>query len=273
MINLIEHLHTAPRLWLDYDAYAGRLLANGAAPWGDVDALIGWYRKAQGLLHSDVIAVPLADVAATRVATQVALRDAMASGRRPIAALKTVLADDGLRGQLRELLGALASSFADTPIVLTTPSPRRLINSARQLAGLDCVDVDDDAIDNAALLLTDFLRTFGDSGLAGVLLIESVDDAPATLDALELYRPLLNVGAHYRWAIGTHSEHALPACNGMAFAIATSASDDALSGLIVDSGFWNGDAPRKRADGQFLHATLPADAQPESVLARLALLR
>lgn len=273
MTNLTDHLHSAPRLWLDYDAYAGRLFGNGGAPWNDVDALVGWYRKAQGLLHSDVIAVPLSEIAAGRVAKHAALREAMASGRRTIAAIKTLLADEGLREQVHELLAALAASFAGTPIVLATPSPRRLVGWARSLAGLDAVDVDDDAIDNAALLLTDFLRTFGDSGLAGVLLVESADDPPATPEALELYRPLFNVGAHYRWAIGIRSEHPLPACDGIAFAIATTAGDGVASGLVVDAGFWNGDAPRKRAAGQFLHATLPADAQPESVLARLALLR
>src|SRR5882757_3842478 len=96
-------------LWLDYDAYAGALLANGSVPWLDVDALVGWMRKAQSLLKSDVVAVPMATVVEQWLAVHPELKTAMAARRRAVFPLKTLLADAALRTHLVELSKALRS--------------------------------------------------------------------------------------------------------------------------------------------------------------------
>ena len=67
-------------LWLDYSDYAGRLLGGGEAPWCDAAELIAWYRKAQGLLGADVIALPVGRVAAAWAREHAAVREAMAAG-------------------------------------------------------------------------------------------------------------------------------------------------------------------------------------------------
>jgi len=78
--RLVAAAGTRRLLWLDHCAYSARLLAGGRAPWLDVAACAAWLRQAQGLLRSDVLALPLAEVAAARVAHDAALRGVMARG-------------------------------------------------------------------------------------------------------------------------------------------------------------------------------------------------
>ena len=259
-------------LWLDYGDYAGALLANGKAPWLDVSAFVAWQRKAQGLLKSDVIALPVAAVCAAWLAVNPSLREAMAAKSRAVFPLKTLLADEALRAHLVELAKGLRACFAELPLALVCPSPRRWVAEAWQQArGADEeVEVGDDEADSASVYLADFLRSFGDAGIDVLLLQESDGSEPESTAQLELYQPVLNVAAHYRWNTGLGAPAGrLADAGGFGLLVAPSAG----SGRIVPTDFWSGgSAPALPAQG--LHyATIPVDAQPESVLQRLADLR
>jgi hypothetical protein len=278
MSALTERIAATGRcgLWLDYTAYAGRLLANGAVPWLDADAAGGWMRKAQSLLKSDVAVLPVAAVMESWLSANPALAAAMAAKRRVVFPLKTLLADEALRAHLVELARVLRAHFDKLPLVLALPSPRRWVALAyaQAFAG-ETAEIDADAVDGAAAYIADFLRAFADCRLDGLLLQENAESAPASAEDLALYQPLFNVAAHYRWDAGLQlpagSRYALNG-GGPAFVLAAQAIG-LPAGVAVPSGFWDGEAPTECAAGDFRYAEIPADARPENVLERLAALR
>jgi hypothetical protein len=259
-------------LWLDYTAYAGRLLAKGAPPWLDAGACVAWQRKAQGLLKSSVATVAMGEICAAWLAAHPELREVMAGKRRAVFPLKTLLADETLRAHLVELTGALRAGSAGLPLVLVLPSPRRWLVLAQVQAHGEAGESDDDAIDSAAVYIADFLRAFGECGVDAVLFEEAADDQPASADA---YQAALNVAGHYRWDTGLRLPAAgsFAAAGPLSFVIAPKAVPGARAGCAVPAEFWSKAAPPPRPEGGFLFAEIPAAAQPEAVLDCLALLR
>lgn len=277
MAALIERLANGGRgLWLDYGAYAARLLAGGRVPWTDADAAIGWLRKAQGLLRSDVVSLPVREVVAAWLQVRPELRTAMAAKPRAAHALKTLLADEALRAQLAWLATALRSSFGAQALVLALPSPHHWVTLAHgQAHAGGRVEVDADAVDDAAVYIADFLRRFADCGLDGVLLEESRESAAAVADFLPLYQPLLNVAAHYRWDAGLllPAEVSAAGVEGLDFLVASEPVAGCVPGLRVPGGFWQGGLAPPCPQGGFRYAEIPGETHPESVLERLASLR
>ncbi len=262
-------------LWLDYSDYAGVLMSKGSVPWLDIAALIAWQRKAQGLLKSDVMAFPLAAVCAAWLDAHPDLRSAMASKTRTVFAVKTLLADESLRAHLLELARGLRACFADLPLALVCPSPQLWTGLAYQQAHGADTEVEDDDADSAAVYIADFLRSFGDAGVDVLLLQEAGDGNPTSAEALALYQPVLNIAAHYRWAVGLYAPAGVNGAGGSAlnFVVAASAQPGVASGCIVPSGYWSGTAAPECPPAGFRYATIPADAQPELVLQHLTGLR
>lgn len=278
MPTLTERIAAGGRgLWLDYSAYAGRLLANGTVPWLDVDAASGWVRKAQSLLRSDVVVLPLGEVAASWLEANPDLVKAMGAKRRTVFPLKTLLADEALRAHLVELARVLRSSFTKLPLVLSLPSPRLWLAQAyaQALPG-EAAEIDADAVDSAAAYMADFLRAFAECGVDGLVLEESAESEPQTAEDQRLYQPVFNVAAHYRWDVGLRlppGSRCAAGKDGLAFLLAPRGQDGLPVGIRVPQGFWSGEAPPECLLGGFRYAEIPADAKPESVLDRLAALR
>ena len=230
--------HRKP-LWLDYSDYAGALMSKGAVPWLDVAALIAWQRKAQGLLKSDVLALPLDAVCAAWLDARPDLRSAMGSKSRTVFAIRTLLADESLRTHLLELARGLRACFAELPLALVCPSPRLWTGLAFQQA----------------------------HGTAA-----EVEGVATTAEALALYQPVLNIAAHYRWAVGLSAPAGFRdgGSAGLSFVVADAAIPGVASGCIVPADYWSGAAAPLCPESGFRYATIPADAQPESVLQRLS---
>jgi hypothetical protein len=278
MAALIERINSAPRcLWLEYNAYAGALLAGGDVPWLDVDAAIGWMRKAQSLLKSDVIALPLSAVVAQWLGAHTQLQKAMAAKRRTVFPLKTLLAEMPLRAHLVELARAVRSSFPKLPLVMVLPSPRLWVTQAfAQALPADTAEIDADAVDGAAAYVADFLREFAECGIDALLLQESAGSEPASVEDLQLYQPVFNLAAHYRWDLGLRLPQALhPAAVGAGpnFIVSPKTLAGQSVGLLVPAQFWDGETAPECPEGGFRFAEIPADARPESVLERLSALR
>ncbi|TXH03179.1 MAG: hypothetical protein E6R07_12815 [Nevskiaceae bacterium] len=274
---LLDLAASSSSLWLDYGDYAGRLLAGGQVPWSDVSAYVAWQRKAQGLLKSDVIALPLAPLSEAWLAAHPGLREAMAGKRRAVFPIKTLLADEALRTHIAELLSGLRASFARQPLALVLPSPRAWIALAyRQAHGpQDDATSDADDVDSAAMYVADFLRSFGDCGIDALLLQETAGAEPTDAAELEWYRPVFNVCAHYRWDCGLHlpaAAHAPGAVEGLGFVVAPQRLDIGQSVVALDEAFWTGAEPPPATAG-LRFAVVPAGASPEAVLDRLAVLR
>ena len=274
MARLQDLAARGPLLWLDYSDYAAALLAGGQAPWLDTAACVAWLRKAQSLLRSDVVTLPMGAVNAAWLDAHPALFDAMAAKKKRAAApLRTMLADEALRIQGVDLALALRAAFAQAPLALACPSPRRWVAWAQaRCAPGESAEIDDDAVDSAASYMADFLRVFSQCGIDAVLLEEAADSAPTSAAALQLYQPVLNVASHYRWDIGLRLPQvgAAPPTQGLDFVVAPSECDVPMRGFALDPACWNGTLASACPPGGFRFATVPAAALPEAVLARLA---
>lgn len=267
-----------PVLWLEADAYAGRLMAGGAVPWLDAVGFIAWQRKAQGLLKSDVVALPLATVCEAWLVANAGLKTAMAEKRRAVYPLKVLLADEALRSHLVELVSGMRAVFSGTPLALIVPSPRVSVAQAyAQAHGADAeVEVGDDEADSASMYIADFLRSFADVGVDILLLDEQGLAQPLAASTLACYQTVSNVAEHYRWDLGLRAPDAGVESvegAGLSFVIAAAPMAGIISGASVQSAFWEGaDAPAIPVGG-FRFATIPEQAQPERVLERLEVLR
>lgn len=264
-------------LWLDYVDYAGRLLADDEVPWLDVGAYLAWQRQAQSLLRSDVLMLPVGAVCDAWLAAHPELREAMASKSRTMFPLKTLLADPGLRAHLTELVTGLRGSFADLPLALACPSPRAWVADAyAQAHGADAeAEVGEDEIDSAAVLLADFMRQFGESGIDVLLLQETADREPDTLADVELYQPVLNIATHYRWEVGLYAPGGRypGGTAGLGFVIAPQALPGARAGRLIAPDYWTGSAPAEVLEAGLSFSRIDPAAAPETVLERLAQLR
>lgn len=280
MAKLLDLIQSAskPLLWLDDTAYVERLLANGNTPWLAPADYVALRRKAAGLLSFDVCVVPLLPIAEASVGANSALAEAMAAKKRAVVPARTLLADEGLRAHLVELLQGLRAAFSSMPLVLQLPSPRVLVAAAYRLAhGADAsVEVGEDEADSCAVYLAEFLRTFGELGLDGLVLTEEADAEPASVDELEWYQPVVNVAMHYRWDLGVLLPSGQALASGIPefqFAIAPTRIEGVVQGTVLEEAFWNGGDAAAVEAGGFRFSKIPAEAVPETVLERLGSLR
>ena len=277
MAMLLDRLRAGgpPIAWIDSNDYASALLGSGTVPWRDGAAAIALLRKAQALIKSDVIAMPVGAIAVDWLTAQPGLVQAMGAKERAWFPIKTLLADEALRTHLAELAASLRAVFAGKPLALVLPGPQQWAQAACRYAfaaQVPAVDADD--AERAAVYTADFLRIFGEQGV-DVLLVDMAGEPVGEAAPAEVLRPIFNVGVHYRWDTGVRTR--LPAdtqgnAPAPAFAVA-SVPLDCPTGIELDGGFWDsGTLPALRA-GDFHYACIPAAAQPERVLERIAALR
>lgn len=250
--------------WIDATDYCGRLLAAGDIPWGDVTRLVDWHRKAQGLLRPDVAALPLVPLTRAWIGGHESLREAMSARRRLLYPLKTLLSDEALRDHIRAILNGLRLSHVGVPLALVLPAPADFVGFAAELAGTEVEPVDADDADSAAMYMADFLRAFGDSGIDALLLETAGSDVTGTVTACAA---VLNIAGHYRWDVGLRHEGVV-APAGIDFQVAAAPAAGLPTGLALGADFWRDGAPTPEG-GEFIFASVPADAQPETVLQRL----
>jgi hypothetical protein len=243
-----------PFVWLDYAAYAGRLLADGAPPWKDAAALVAWYRSTQALLKSDVVALPVAEVVSARSEAMTASAS-LATAADAAQLLGRVLSDAAVRELAVASLAGLRAVFPALPLVLHLPSPGAWVQRIAHECGCELDgEVDEDAIDTAAVVMADFLRSFSNSGLDGILVDELGNAPPAQAD--ELYLPLLNVAQHYQW----HSGWRRPGGARCGFGFTLGAEGD------IEERDWERTAESKARP---CYLVIPRDAVPETVLETL----
>src|SRR6185312_15268777 len=84
----------------------------------------------------------------------------------------TLLGDERARADAAEAVGALAATKGTAPLVLTVPAPGRWLAAAAAQAHPGAAAPDAGQAETAAMYSADFLRTFSDSGVDGLLLDE-----------------------------------------------------------------------------------------------------
>lgn len=278
MPKLLDRLAAGdkPLLWLDDTAYSNKLLAGGKTPWHDGAEYTAFRRKAQGLLKPDFVVVPVGSIVAAWVASHTPLKEAMAAKKRAVAPARTLLADEPLRAHLVEMLKGLRAALGSAPLVLSIPSPRAWVAEAYTQAFGGDVEVGGDEADSCAVYVAEFLRSFGESGVDGLLLEEREGAEPVSAEELGWYQPVINVAGHYRWDLGVRlptGEGFSGDAAGLQFVISPKPIGGVANGLALSAGFWSGDAAPAAPKGGFRFAVVPPDAVPEKVLERLATLR
>jgi hypothetical protein len=290
MSRLLASLDAPPSgrfrpVWFDAVAYGrARLLGGGDLPWQAPAELTSFFGKTQAMFGSDAVLADVADVFAQRATADQALRAAMAARSRPGYALRTLLGDERARADAADAVGALAATKGAVPLVLTVPAPGRWLAAAAAQAHPGAAPPEAGQAEAAAMYSADFLRTFGDAGVDGLLLDEGPVPAGQLTDP-EAYRPVLNVAEHYGWPVLIRTEAAAAwphgPVPGVALWIGSSESAPAPApaaaaagsgapgrwGIVAGPDFWaDADPP---ADADLVLAQIPAQADPEAVMKRV----
>ena len=262
-----------PGLWIDDYDYAADLLSGGAAPYTDATAYLHWRSKAQGLLRSDVISIPVGRVCGAWLRQDPGLRQEMSAKRRVSAPLRALLGNERLNSHLARIATAIRASFSDRIFVLSCPAPGDWVAEAYGSAFGNMIEPAPDDVDSAAVYISGFLGTFAEIALDGLLLVEgrhSSGDAALR----SLYQPILNKAAHYRWDAGLYpiEGSATAASSGMSFAFDVAATpSQSATVLRLDDAFWETDNPVPEADSYYLK--IPVSSRPEFVIQKLDKLR
>jgi hypothetical protein len=269
-------------IWFDAADYGrAKLLAGAAVPWNSPADLAAFFGKLQGMFGSDAVLLDIGAVFAQRADRDDQLRAAMAARTRTGYALRTLLADEQARGAASEAIRALAATAGAVPLVLTAPAPGRWLAAAARQAGCDPGPAEAGQAETAAMYCADLLRTFASAGVGGLLLEEG--DVPAgELISAEAYRSVLNIAEHYEWPVLVRTEAAASWPYGNVPGVAAWAGvgppdwpDPAAGrwGIVAGPDFWDGagfwDGTGPPAGAGFVLATVPAQADPETVMKRV----
>ena len=191
---------TKPGVWLDFYDYGARLLANGDIPWLDQANFSAFFGKAQALLKSGVVSLPVERVTDALLTAHPSVRDEMRAKSRTSYPLRRLLEQALLRETVAGLLAPLRAANADRPLVLAVPSPRRWLALAYEQAHgrpLDpAIAGNGDEIGGAAMFVADFLGAFSESGVDAVLLAETPGIAALDEQQISWYGPVLNKAHH-----------------------------------------------------------------------------
>jgi len=255
----------ALRVWLESSGYARRLLlGEGGDPWAEGAAkYLSWFTQARGLLRGDVAVVNVGDMFRSWLARHPALAGEMGAKKRATYPLRRMLEEEGPRALLDEVTVAVGAHLqGQVPLVLAMPAPGAWLVEAQRVAGRDA-EMDEGAVEDAAMYMADFLRCVSNRLVGGVLLEERGEPGPA-----DRYAPILNAARHYRWAVVGRG-----VAPGQGAFDAVIGTDPASTGLDVGAGLFAGAGLPDPGQAQFLFAEIPVHHAPEAVLEAVARLR
>jgi hypothetical protein len=283
-IDLMSYLNTGkdfPRLWINFNAYAKKLLLSGGKnPWTTPASYMSFYGQAHGLVKADVAVLDVWDLYQHWMQEDKDGLESMVTKRRVTAPVKKMLEAFAPRELLAEVITAVSNNYnGSVPIVLVIPSPRALVVKAYQAANDGDIEPDEMSVDMASMYIADYLRYFSDTDLSGVLLMEDETLMPLNGEELSWYQPVFNVTKHYRWAVGVHlptevENLILP--EGVNFSIVHAQSGLAVASLGIDISeqVWDqeSDSLAARSPG-FYYLSIPEAIKPELVLDTLSILK
>ena len=263
-------------VWLDDHAYTAHLLAHDVPPLLGIADYVAFRRQAAALLASDVTQVALDKICAAWLQEHPDLVRAMGAKARAVAPLRAMLGDETLRAHLAATVTALRRAFGGQPLVIALPSPRAWVAIARDQAGVEAIAIGQAEADSASVYVAEFLRTFAECEIDGILLVETLHNEPATRDELAWYEPVFNVASHFRWKTGVllpEQTSLSDVPNGVDFLVAQSSVGSVPTLIIQPPSIWLDDSPPASVQALLAYAQIPHDARPEQVLAVIGILR
>ncbi|KRA65276.1 hypothetical protein [Rhizobium sp. Root651] len=256
------------RVWLESSGYARRLLLGPEGdPWADGAAkYLSFFSQARGLLRADVAVVPIGDLYRSWIARHPGLAVDMAAKKRATFPLRRMLEEEGPRKLLDEVAEAVAANLqGQLPMVLAMPSPAAWLDEAQRMVGREAEERDDDAVEDAAMYIADFVRCVAARPVGG-LLIEEAEAVPGPADR---YAPVFNAARHYRWAVVGRGVR--PGQEPLFDAVI--GGGDGVQGRDVSLPLFTGSELPESGTTQFRYALIPPDHPPEAVLDALVRMR
>lgn len=252
-------------LVIDSDAYATAVLRQGGEiPWGDLAALTGHLTQVHALLNPDAVFIDAQAFYGARLAAGPDLVTAMGARDRAGYALRTLLGDEPATQALAAAVRTLANSTRRL-VVLSVPSPGRWLTRAHDLAGTPLAEISNDNADRAATYLAEWLGRLGSVALALLVLDARTGTAESAAiesrEELANYPSLTNVAGHFGLTLALRSDSSVEVAGG------------ATRAVVLPEAFWHGQGEAPTDGAQLVLTTIPADALPETVLARRALLK
>jgi hypothetical protein len=247
-------------LILDHASFgSARLLHGATVPWSEPVECQSYFGQAESLLRPDATLVDIGAAYTHHLAMRPDLAEAMGARGRVGFPLKTMLADDILADSVTGVVRVLAET-SRLPLVLQLPAPMRWLALTSAAVGHgDLAALTVDHAESASMYLADWLRRVDSLPVTLLLLDGRRDDhhalADVIADDLDSYAPLINSADHYRWGLALRTDDRLH----------LHASDAA--GVVLPSSFW---VDQQAPAGRLFLAEVPADAEPERVLERLA---
>lgn len=256
-------------LWIEFEQYARHVFAHAGADWYvDAARYAGTLIQAQSVIPTRCLSV---DILAPCVAN-------LAPGPRSADTVIDALNDATASAFIAGVLDALLHRFAgQLDVVLKVRAPWDLLSGGEHTTTLEF-----DCLDDVATATATVLRKFSDKPIAA-LLLERAGGGALSDDEVDAYEPLIGIARHYGW----HTALSFAAVSdGIAILdqldvdvvlFPNTARDHVPSkspgpgiGGGLDRTFWTAPpSPSDRA-GRLLYGVIPADAQPERVLAVLA---
>jgi hypothetical protein len=257
-------------VWIDFYEYAAQLLCRGNVPWLDQTAFGAFHAQAQGLLRSGVVELPLEPILRALAGSSPGLAAEMRAKPRLGYPLRVLLGSPLLRQAVIGLLQPLRAANPTRPLVLSMPSPERLLEAAYELAhGEDPVlAVTADDACTGAVYVADLLGALSDCRLDGLLMVEAGDASQLSDEWLASYEPIINKAQHYRWETGLMAAGAVHPAEpeaGFDFQIGVEPAPGCMGQRIR---YGADGAPQAAApdSGRFRYVTISPDAVPERLL-------
>jgi hypothetical protein len=255
-------------LWLEYDQYARQVFANAAADWWTQSTRFATTMiQARKAIHTEVVSF---DLAAPGMAVTT-------PGEDPVALCKSALQHPEGWRFINDCCDALAHQLStQVDLVLRVPVPLDLLRRA------GAIDPGFDELDEIATTILATVRRCADKPIAGLLLTREAD-TPVSADEQDAYAPLIHAAKHYGWLACLQSTLATAEANAAQLADLDLVLCPELSTMQLQtlnrtppkfggglpSVIWSShDTPT--TGNALLFGVIPADAKPETVLARCA---
>ncbi len=237
------------KLIVDGEDYGQKvLLQEKAIPWHDATAYANHLSQLVALLKPQVAVISLDKMIIQELADNQNLSRAMGEKTRASYALKTFMSHE----DFKKAVSALVASSVQTlriPVIVQLPSPLQMLYLTTSAAQPDTdYEFNDDDAENAAIYFADWLRTFKDNKIAGLIFDERGGKV-----AEASYQPIRNIAEHYQWVVGMRRAKEIIFI------------DPKINVAVLPKTYWTSGTSDIESSG-VLFAEILQDAVPEQVL-------
>jgi len=249
--------------WIDFSAYAKRVFAADSGAWlTDANVFVGGVAQAQGVIGTEVLSLDI-------IAPYLAMLEPDADA--PADAIQALFELEAPAQFCHDTIDALAHSFAaNIDIVLKLRSPSDLLRAAGFVGEPSFDDLDD-----IAIALSNRLRALAEKPVSGIVITTT---SPFSADESEALESVVSAARHYDWRVCVSFEGDSEPDGGDAAldgdanlypqaAFAALAPAGGAGGGLGDH-FWRDDAALAAPGRVLMYGEIPADAEPEFVVAR-----